>query len=158
MSIKTTATHALTALLLALTFWCVMPSLSASASPLAYGGSHVGNTALSWVQGHFNGHYAWGGDGPSYDCSGLVYEGFLHQGIVLPRTSYAMPSSPHLHWIPLSQARRGDILVWGSARYPSHVGFKTIWPYGSFEARNSASGVGWFSTRYFAPSAAYRVW
>jgi hypothetical protein len=148
----------LTAVLLVLTLFCIAPSLTASAAPLAYGGSHAGNAALSYVQGHYDGHYVWGGDGPGYDCSGLVYEGFRKQGIVLPRTSYAMVHSSHMHRISLSDARRGDVLAWGPIGAPYHVGFKTIWSHGSFEARSTRDGVGWFSTAYFAPSAAYRVW
>jgi cell wall-associated NlpC family hydrolase len=131
-----------------------------SPSAMAWGGSHAGNAALNWAQSHAAGHwYGYGGTGPSvYDCSGLVYAAFKAEGITLPRVSYSMPSSSRLHYIPWQQAQRGDILVWGSVRSPSHVGFKTAWPWTSFEARNSGLRIWWMSYYYFRPVAAYRVW
>lgn len=130
-----------------------------SPSAMAWGGSHLGNAALNWAEGHAAGHwYGWGGVGPSvYDCSGLVYAAFRAEGIILPRTSYSMPSSSRLHYIPWQQAQRGDILVWGSVRYPSHVAFKTAYPWTSFEARNSGLRIWWMSYYYFRPVAAYRA-
>ena len=139
------------------------PAHASAAQPAAqmtWGGSNAGNAALSWAEAHAAGHwYGWGGTGPSvYDCSGLIYAAFRAEGITLPRTSYSMPSSPRLHYIPWQQAQRGDILVWGSSRYPSHVAFKTAYPWTSFEARNSGLRIWWMSYFYFRPAAAYRVW
>ena len=57
--------------------------------------------------------YVWGGNGPcwaGYDCSGLVVKAYATQGIYLPRTTYEMLASPMLRWIPLSQARAGDLI------------------------------------------------
>lgn len=130
-----------------------------SPSATAWGGSHAGNAALNWAEGHAAGQwYLYGGNGPRYDCSGLVYAAFKAEGITLPRVSYSMPSSYHLHYIPWQQAQRGDILVWGSVRYPSHVGFKTAYPWTSFEARNTGLRIWWMSYYYFRPAAAYRVY
>jgi hypothetical protein len=51
-------------------------------------------------------------------------EAFGHgAGIWLPHSTYAMLNSPRLHWIPLSQARRGDLMFYGSG----HVEINTIW-------------------------------
>jgi cell wall-associated NlpC family hydrolase len=122
------------------------------------GGSLAGNEALNWAEAHATGRpYLYGGTGPyGYDCSGLVQQAFLHgAGISLPRTTYGMPSSPHLHWIPLADARRGDILFYGSG----HVELDTVWPGVSFGAHDSGSAIGWISWGpWWAPTAAYRVY
>ena len=63
-------------------------------------------------------------------------EAFGHgAGIWLPRTTYAMLSSPRLHRIPLSQARRGDLMFYGSG----HVEINTIWYHQTFGAHDSGS-------------------
>src|ERR1700751_3681844 len=76
-----------------------------------YGGSRAGNAALNWAERNATGcWYTYGGTSCSqgYDCSGLVMEAFGHgAGIWLPHSTYAMLSNPHLHRIPLSQARPG---------------------------------------------------
>lgn len=133
---------------------------ASAATGMAWGGSSAGNAALNWAEAHAAGQwYLYGGNGPRYDCSGLVVAAFAHaDGITLPRVSYSMPSNPHLHYIPWQQAKRGDILVWGNPRSPSHVGFKTAYPWTSFEARNTGLRIWWMSYFYFRPSAAYRVW
>ena len=80
----------------------------AAAEASYYGGSAAGNAALDWAEGHAAGcWYSYGGTGcyPGYDCSGLVMEAFAHgAGITLPRTTYEMLGSRHLHWVPASQA------------------------------------------------------
>jgi hypothetical protein len=124
----------------------------------AYGGSRAGNEALNWAERHAAGHgYCFGGTGPScWDCSGLVMTAFRYgAGIVLPRTTYAMPGSPRLHRIPLADARRGDILFYG----PGHVELDTVWPHASFGAHDAGSLIGWISWGpWWHPTAAYRVW
>jgi cell wall-associated NlpC family hydrolase len=123
-----------------------------------YGGSAAGNRALDWAERYALGHwYCWAGAGPScYDCSGLVMAAFGHaDGIWLPHSTYLMPGSPRLHWIPLSQARRGDILFYG----PGHVEFDTVWYHVSFGAHDSGSRVGWIRWGWgWYPTAAYRVY
>lgn len=122
------------------------------------GGSLAGNRALNWAESHATGHwYCYGGTGPScYDCSGLVMEAFARgAGISLPRTTYEMPGSPRLHWIPLADARRGDILFYGAG----HVELDTVWPGTSFGAHDSGSLIGWISWGpWWRPTSAYRVW
>ena len=98
-----------------------------TASAAAYGGSAAGNAALNWAERSAAGcWYVYGGAGPcgsGYDCSGLVMAAFAHgAGIALPHSTYAMLGSPRLHRIPLSSARRGDLLFYGSG----HVEIDTV--------------------------------
>lgn len=116
---------------------------AAQASPESYAAptTWYGNVALNWSEAHALGHwYEWGGTGPSgYDCSGLVQTAFAHAGIQLPRTTYAMLNSPHLHPVSLSSVKRGDLLFYGSG----HVEIATIWHDVSFGAHDSGSTIGW---------------
>jgi cell wall-associated NlpC family hydrolase len=85
--------------------------------------------------------YSFGSAGPSYfDCSGLVYWSARQLGITLPRTTYGMlAGTAHLYRIPLSQARRGDILFFGSG----HEELDTAWYHTSFGAQQTGTRVGW---------------
>ena len=138
------------------------PAAHASVSRTAassYGGSWAGNAALNWAEGNAAGcWYSYGGTScsPGYDCSGLVMEALGHAaGIWLPHSTYAMLSNPHLHWIPLSQARRGDLMFYGSG----HVEFNTIWYHQTFGAHSTGQRVGYITWGYgWYPTAAYRVW
>lgn len=118
----------------------------------------LGGQMLNWAEAHAKGHpYVMGGTGPyGYDCSGTVYAAARALGISLPRTSYEMArGSAHLTPIPLSQARRGDILVYPGA---GHVEFRTIWRNGSFGAAHHGTVVWWHTwSAYYHPVAALRV-
>ena len=132
---------------------------SSSAAASSYGGSWAGNAALNWAEGNATGcWYSYGGTSCSrgYDCSGLVMEALGHAtGIWLPHSTYAMLGNSHLHWIPLSQARRGDLMFYGSG----HVEFNTIWYHQTFGAHSSGQRVGYVTWGYgWYPTAAYRVW
>ena len=163
------AQRVLAAALFALAYFLVAPQLSASAATLSpaaptaaasYGGSWQGNAALNWAEAHATGcWYEWAGAGPcsrGFDCSGLVMEAVGNAtGIWLPHSTYSMLSSPHLHRIALSQARRGDLMFYGSG----HVEINTIWYHQTFGAHNSGSRVGYIHWGYgWYPTAAYRVW
>ena len=133
-------------------------SVSHSAVTSAYGGSRAGNAALNWAEQHAAGcWYTYGGTSCAhgYDCSGLVMEAFGHgAGIWLPHSTYAMLGNRHLHRIPLSQARRGDLMFYGSG----HVEIKTIWYHQTFGAHHSGTRVGWSTwSQWWHPTAAYRV-
>ena len=121
-----------------------------------YGGSAAGNAALDWAEARAAGcWYAYGGTScaQGYDCSGLVMEAFGDgAGIWLPRTTYAMLGSPHLHWIPASRARRGDLAFYGSG----HVEILTRWYRMTFGAHDWGSRVGWI-TEWMQPTY-YRVY
>ena len=134
-------------------------SVSHSAVASASGGSRAGNAALNWAERHTAGcWYTYGGASCShgYDCSGLVMEAFGHAaGIWLPHSTYAMLGNSHLHRIPLSQARRGDLMFYGSG----HVEINTVWYHQTFGAHNSGQRVGWIKWGpWWYPTAAYRVW
>ena len=128
----------------------------AAAEAARYGGSAAGNAALDWAEAHAAGcWYAYGGTScaQGYDCSGLVMEAFGQgAGIWLPRTTYAMLGSPRLHWIPASQARRGDLAFYGSG----HVEILTRWYRVTFGAHGGGSRVGWI-TEWMQPTY-YRVY
>jgi hypothetical protein len=98
--------------------------------------------------------YCWGGDGPScYDCSGLIYEAYLHAGILLPRTTYGMLGSSLLIQISRSQAKRGDLAFFGSG-HVEMVGNPNV----SFGADTVGVPIGWtVSTPYWQPTAYYRI-
>lgn len=65
--------------------------------------------------------YQYGGTGPyGFDCSGLVQTAFAAAGKYLPRTAAQQYAAAPVH-VPISQARRGDLLVWGSAPGFYHV-------------------------------------
>jgi peptidoglycan DL-endopeptidase CwlO len=65
--------------------------------------------------------YQWGGTGQyGFDCSGLVQTAFAAAGKYLARTAAQQYASAPVH-VPLSQAQRGDLLVWGSAPDFYHV-------------------------------------
>jgi cell wall-associated NlpC family hydrolase len=134
-------------------------SVSHSAAASASGGSQAGNAALNWAERQAAGcWYTYGGTSCShgYDCSGLVMEAFGHAaGIWLPHSTYAMLGNSHLHRIPLSQARRGDLMFYGSG----HVEINTVWYHQTFGAHSSGQRVGWIKWGpWWYPTAAYRVW
>jgi cell wall-associated NlpC family hydrolase len=106
--------------------------------------------ALEWAEQQAGHWYCWGGNGPCFDCSGLVVAAYHHAGISLPRTTYGMLSSPLLRRIPASQRRRGDLAFYGTG----HVELVTI--HGTFGALHTGTRIGWhhpnpwwFPTMYF---------
>ena len=85
------------------------------------GGSN--ETAISVAMGKVGApyFYQWGGTGQyGFDCSGLVQTAFAAAGKYLARTAAQQYASAPVH-VPLSQAQRGDLLVWGSAPDFYHV-------------------------------------
>jgi len=85
------------------------------------GGSN--QTAISVALGKTGSpfYYQYGGTGAyGFDCSGLVQNAFAAAGKYLPRTASQQFAQAPVH-VPLSQARPGDLLVWGSAPGFYHV-------------------------------------
>lgn len=114
-------------------------------------GDRVLNEAES-VAGHW---YSYGSAGPTYfDCSGLVYWAAGRLGISLPRTTYGMlAGSSHLYRIPLSWARRGDLMFYGSG----HVELNTGWYHTTFGAQRTGTRLWWHPwSGYWAPTMAMR--
>lgn len=66
--------------------------------------------------------YVWGATGPdTFDCSGLVQYVYQHAaGTNLPRTTYDQVKVGQE--VPMDQLQAGDLLFWGSATAPYHVG------------------------------------
>ncbi len=97
------------------------PVAPAPAPAPSLGGSNetAVSVAMSKVGAPY--HYEWGGTGPyGFDCSGLVQTAFAAAGKYLPRTAAQQYASAPVH-VPISQAQRGDLLVWGSAPNFYHV-------------------------------------
>lgn len=143
-------------LLAALAVLAGLLALPALASPAAHASVTPGNAALDWAEAHALGHwYGWGGTGPGvYDCSGLVQAAYAHAGVNLPRTTFSMLGSRHLVRVPVSQARRGDLLFFGTG----HVELATVWYHVSFGAHHSGTRVGWRGwNNWWAPTMAFRV-
>ena len=89
-------------------------------APIA-GGSN--QTAISVALGKTGSpyFYQYGGTGAyGFDCSGLVQNAFAAAGKYLPRTASQQFAQAPVH-VPLSQARPGDLLVWGSPPGFYHV-------------------------------------
>ncbi len=149
------ARKSLTVILIAFAAFLVAPQLTAQAATPNYGGA-----ALSWAEAHAAGDwYAYGTAGPyTYDCSGLVSTAVLKAtGKWIGRDTYEMLATMghgHFMRIPLSEARRGDILFYGTG----HVEFDTTWYHMSFGAHDSGSRIGWIRWGgWWAPTMAFRV-
>lgn len=127
---------------------------NAATTAVAWGSANsYGNRALNWAEGNTLGHwYLWGGTGPSYDCSGLVYEAYLHAGIALPRTTYGMLGSSHL--VRTYNPQRGDLAFYGSG----HVEFVTVLYHMTFGAHDTGTRIGWIRySGWWQPTMYFRV-
>lgn len=110
--------------------------------------------AYEWAVAQRGKPYEWAGTGPwGFDCSGLVMEAYLHAGIRLPRTTYAMLASPELVRVPASQARVGDLAFYGAG----HVELRAA-PYATFGALDQGTAIGWHRWGgWWQVTAYYRV-
>jgi len=66
--------------------------------------------AIAWAKSRIGAPYVWAGEGPGYDCSGLVAMAYRSQGISLPHQSAAQYSSGYK--VPLGQRQAGDLIFW----------------------------------------------
>jgi cell wall-associated NlpC family hydrolase len=146
--------------LLAAAFLIAAPSAPAQPAVqdhavLASSTETLGQRVLDKAETKVNHWYLYGAAGPVYfDCSGLVHWAAGQLGVYVPHSTYSMlAGTAHLYYIPLSQARRGDLLFFGSG----HVEFATIWYHTSFGAHHSGTTVGWRGwSSYYHPTAAMR--
>lgn len=71
----------------------------------------------AWAESQEGKPYQWGGIGPNgYDCSGLVYEAYLHGGNVhIPRVAAAQQAAGH--GIDASQLQPSDLCFEGHPAY-----------------------------------------
>lgn len=126
----------------------------ASAAPASAATLSTGDRVLNMAESRQGDWYSYGSAGPStFDCSGLVYWAAGKLGISLARTTYGLMADKHLYRIPLSEARRGDLLFYGTG----HVEIDTVWYHQSFGAHHTGTRVGWqkWSSGY-APTMAFR--
>ncbi|MDF7639582.1 C40 family peptidase [Lactobacillus sp. ESL0791] len=102
-------------------------------------------------------HYVYGATGPNaFDCSGLVqyvYKKACNKK--LPRTTYTQVKAGKK--VSLKKLKKGDLLFWGSASAPKHVGIYAG-NHKFIHAATPAQGVRKQKlSQYFYPSAAERV-
>jgi cell wall-associated NlpC family hydrolase len=94
--------------------------LSGATAPTGGGGA----TALAAARREIGARYEFGGEGPAFDCSGLVQWAFRQAGITLPRTSYSQygVGTP----VPSTAIQAGDLVFWDTdGSGASHVGIAT---------------------------------
>ena len=74
------------------------------------GNSDAAAGAIAWAKSKIGARYVWAGEGPGYDCSGLVTMAYRSQGIYLTHWSQAQYSEGTR--VPVSQAQPGDLIFW----------------------------------------------
>lgn len=81
-------------------------------TPSRGGGGNSGAAAgaIAWAKSKLGARYVWAGEGPGYDCSGLVTMAYRSQGIYLTHWSQAQYSEGTR--VPVSQAQPGDLIFW----------------------------------------------
>lgn len=115
------------------------------------------NAVVSLAKKQVGKRYVYGATGPySFDCSGLVQYVYRKAGKkTLPRTTYSQVNVGKR--VSLKKLKKGDLLFWGSAAAPYHVG---IYVGGGkyVHAATPSQGVRKQTlSAYFYPSAAKRV-
>lgn len=123
---------------------------------LASSSETVGQRLLDKAETRTGDWYFYGGAGPYvFDCSGLVYWAAGQIGLRnWPRSTYSLLASSRLERIPLSSARRGDLMFYGSG----HVEIDTIWYHQTFGAQTWGTRVGWHRwSSWWHPTMAYRI-
>ena len=91
------------------------PAAPSYSPPANSGGGGGGNSdaaagAIAWAKSKIGAPYVWAGEGPGYDCSGLVTMAYRSQGIYLTHWSQAQYSEGTR--VPVSQAQPGDLIFW----------------------------------------------
>ena len=74
------------------------------------GNSDAAAGAIAWAKSKLGARYVWAGEGPGYDCSGLVTMAYRSQGIYLTHWSQAQYSEGTR--VPVSQAQHCDLIFW----------------------------------------------
>ena len=114
---------------------------SASTPPRQY--------AYRWAEAQAGAPYVWGGTGPGFDCSGLVWAAYRHAGFTLPRTTYGMLASGMLKRTDLAHANPGSLAFYGSG----HVEFVTQHKHSTYGMLGSGSRAGWHP---WSPGSSWR--
>ncbi len=66
--------------------------------------------AVAWALGRLGSPYVWAGEGPGYDCSGLVMMAYRSQGIYLTHSSRVQYGQGTM--VPVGAAQAGDLIFW----------------------------------------------
>ena len=77
--------------------------------PAAPAGS-AAQGAVAWALGRLGSPYVWAGEGPGYDCSGLVMMAYRSQGIYLTHSSRVQYGQGTM--VPVGAAQAGDLIFW----------------------------------------------
>lgn len=97
-----------------------------SAAPnmsLSRGGSPVSsNNVIAFASNYLGTPYVWGGTSPNpgFDCSGFTQYVYAHFGVSLGRTTYEQINDGVA--VSRDQLQPGDLVLFGSASDPHHVG------------------------------------
>jgi cell wall-associated NlpC family hydrolase len=129
----------------------VLPAEAAHAATTVY----FGNKVLNEAETRAGDWYVYGTAGPAtFDCSGLVVWSAAQLGKTVPRTTFSMlADSGHFYAVPVSSARRGDLMFYGSG----HVEIMTSWYHTTFGAQETGTRVGWHRwSAGWAPTMALR--
>jgi len=137
------------AVLLALAAFLIVPAKPASAATVTY---WTRVAALHWAESQAGKPYIYGGTGPyGYDCSGLVYEAYLREGVAIPRTTYGMLGSWHLYRV--YRPAGGDLAFYGSG----HVELVARAGY-TFGALHTGTVLGYHRiTSWWRPTMYFRI-
>ncbi|KRL63365.1 C40 family peptidase [Lactobacillus psittaci] len=129
---------------------------SSSAAASSQSSTSAASKVISLASAQLGKPYVWGGNGPaSFDCSGLVNYVYSQVGVSLGRTTYVQVN--HGTTVSMNNLKPGDLLFWGSASAPYHVGIYV--GNGQYiHAANPGQGViKQTISQYFYPSVAKRV-
>jgi cell wall-associated NlpC family hydrolase len=128
---------------------------AANAATISAAPSYLGARVLNEAETRAGDWYSYGSAGPStFDCSGLVVWSAGQLGATVPRTTFSMlADSGAFYAVPVSQAKRGDLMFFGSG----HVEIMTMWYHTTFGAQQSGTQVGWHTwSAGWAPTMALR--
>ena len=90
----------------------ISTGLSLQGTPYSWGGGNIGGPTTGTNQG--NGTVG-------FDCSSFVQYAFARVGVMLPRTTNAQINCG-TPIVPVTDAQPGDLLFFGNAQVPDHVG------------------------------------
>jgi cell wall-associated NlpC family hydrolase len=113
--------------------------------------------AFAWATGQIGCPYVFGGTGPchnGFDCSGLVWAAYAHQGVSLPRTTQEMLSSGRLKRVT-GHPHRGELVFFGSGHvtlyYTRHVVLQAP------EPGENVQFTRWYPGSSWVPTGIYKV-
>lgn len=103
--------------------------------------------------------YVWGATGPySFDCSGLTSYVYRHSlGRNITRTTYTQVYQGKSVAVSTATLKKGDLLFWGSAAAPYHVGIYVGGGHFVHAATPSQGVINQRLSYYFWPSRAKRL-